>query len=103
LHKDDNTYKSVTSLLMEPSFFAWFLKKNALYEQLWDKWIAADAINAQLAKEASELLRVMVDLQVQPVSSYQRNISFDKLMQKITEREKGTLIKATQNNFTADK
>ncbi|MFT3934370.1 MAG: hypothetical protein QM726_12180 [Chitinophagaceae bacterium] len=76
---------------MEPSFLAWYLKKNVLHEQAWDKWIDSNPLHATLAEEASEVLAVLVNLEVQPVSNYQRNVSFNRLLQKIAEKEKKTL------------
>jgi len=84
-------YTSIADLLTEDSFMAWWLKKDALHEQAWEKWMASKPANAALAREAEQLLAVLVNLETQPISIYQRNASFNRLLKKIAEEKKRTI------------
>ena len=87
----NKAYTSIADLLAEESFLAWYLKKNVLHEQAWEQWMAARPARAALVKEAEQVLEVLVNLERQPISNYQRNASFDRLMKKIADKEKKLL------------
>ena len=85
------TYTSIAELLAEESFLAWYLKKNALHEQAWEQWMAAQPGRAALVNEAEQVLEVLVNLEREPISNYQRNTSFNRLLKKIADKEKKLL------------
>ena len=83
----------MADLLTDDSFLAWYLKKNEKDERTWNQWIAATPEQAALARQAEHMLSVLIDLQTDNVSAYQRKISFDRLLKKITEQEKNCLTR----------
>ena len=53
--------------------------------------MAAQPGRAALVNEAEQVLEVLVNLEREPISNYQRNTSFNRLLKKIADKEKKLL------------
>jgi len=73
-------YATIADLLTDDSFLAWHLKKNGRYKQSWNKWIAEKPVHAALAKQAEQVLSVLINPEEEKLSDRQVNASFEKLL-----------------------
>ena len=81
-------YATIADLLTDDSFLAWHLKKNGRYKQSWNKWIAEKPVHAALAKQAEQVLSVLINPEEEKLSDRQVNASFEKLLRKINNQGK---------------
>jgi len=86
--KASKTYNSIADLLGDEGFLDWFHKKDDAQVLTWNKWMSENEEQAQLAKQAEQVLSVFTGLQTESVSSYQRSLSFERLVKKIISQEK---------------